>query len=401
MNVENETIFKEYCRDRNLAPNSVKLYRLAFHKYTDFHDMTLEELIDEAEADEDTIPRLRKRRITKRLSEFKEHLETSKTSPSYINHQIALIRAFYNEFEIQLPKTRRRKTRSDRKVETIEDLPTKDDIRKCLHKSNTAYKAIILLMLSSGMSRSEVPSLTFKHYYDSIPLERYPKNLGELIDKVIDNENLILYWRLKRIKTGKNYFTFSSPEVSDWILEYLKELHRDYPDYIPQPEDTLFRPFNIPLNPDSLSQNFKRINRRAGLIKPAGGLTVRPHVLRKIFSTTLERNKFPHLYTRWLMGHSIDSTTSAYFKADPEALKEDYIQIINHLTVTQEIDPRTVTSQGYKELKAELKNERTVREELERKVEEERKEIDVWKKKTELIENILNNQVVQQELNKR
>ncbi len=240
MNVEEETIFKEFCRDRSLAVGSVKLYRLALDKYTDFHGMSLEQLVNEAEDEEDNIPRLRKRTLIKRLSEFKEHLDNGKLSQNYVNHQLSLVRSFYGEFDIQLPKTRRRKTRSDRKEETIEDLPTMEEINKCLDKSNTAYKAIILLMLSSGMSRSEVASLTFKHFYDGIPLKRLPKNLGELIDKLENEENLIVYWRINRVKTGKRYFTFSSPEASDRILDYLTELHREYPDYNPQPEDTFF-----------------------------------------------------------------------------------------------------------------------------------------------------------------
>lgn len=401
MNVENDSLFQDMCSNRSLAESSIKRYKLVLQKYVDFNQMTLEELLTEAEDDEDTIPRLRKRKITERLSKFKEYLNQENNSNYYINHQLSLVRSFYFEFDIQLPQIRRSKTRKDKKQETIEDLPNMVDIRKSLEHSNTTYRAIILLMLSSGMSRSEIPSLTFKHLYDGIPLKKYPNNLDKLIDAIESKEDLVIYWRVERVKTGNKYFTFSSPETSDFILKYLKELHRACPDYIPKPDDILFRPNNIPITPDSLSQMFKRINKRAGLKKNDGKLTVRPHLLRKVFSTTLERNKFPHLYTRWLMGHSIDSTTAAYFKADPEALKEDYIQIINHLTVTQEIDPKTVTSEGYKELKAELKSERNIREELERKMEEERKEMIVWKKKTELIEKILSDQGVQHELNKR
>lgn len=401
MNVENDSLFQDMCSNRSLAESSIKRYKLVLQKYVDFNRMTLEELLTEAEDDEDTIPRLRKRKITERLSKFKEYLNQENNSNYYINHQLSLVRSFYFEFDIQLPQIRRSKTRKDKKQETIEDLPNMVDIRKSLEHSNTTYRAIILLMLSSGMSRSEIPSLTFKHLYDGIPLKKYPNNLDKLIDAIESKEDLVIYWRVERVKTGNKYFTFSSPETSDFILKYLKELHRACPDYIPKPDDILFRPNNIPITPDSLSQMFKRINKRAGLKKNDGKLTVRPHLLRKVFSTTLERNKFPHLYTRWLMGHSIDSTTAAYFKADPEALKEDYIQIINHLTVTQEIDPKTVTSEGYKELKAELKSERNIREELERKMEEERKEMIVWKKKTELIEKILSDQGVQHELNKR
>ncbi|AUB59379.1 hypothetical protein BK009_00990 [Methanobacterium subterraneum] len=386
MKVENDPLFKDFCLVRNLASPSVKLYRLALEKYTDFTEMSLDNLITEAEDEEDTVPRLRKRKITKYLSGFKEHLNQGDLSSYYTNHQVGLVRTFYGEFDIQLPKSHWRKSRSDKKQENIEDLPTKDDIKRSLDHSKTTYRAIILLMLSSGMSRSEIASLTFKHYYDAIPLDISPKTLNELIKKV-EVDNLILYWKLKRVKTGKYYFTFSSPETSDYILRYLKELYRGHPNYIPKPEDTFFRLDNHPINPDNLSQMFKRINQRAGLKRANGNLTVRPHLLRKFFSTTLERNRFPHLYTRWLMGHSVDSTTEAYFKADPEAVKEEYKQVVDHLTITQDIKFKPVTTEGYDQLLKELR--------------EKDKDYKILENRLEILEGIVQDKAVQNELNKR
>jgi len=53
--------------------------------------------------------------------------------------------------------------------------------------------------------------------------------------------------------------------------------------------------------------------------------------------------------SRAMLGHTLDTTTSAYFKADPVALKEEYIQIVNHLT-SQEIKVKTITTEGYDQL---------------------------------------------------
>lgn len=108
-------------------------------------------------------------------------------------------------------------------------------------------------------------------------------------------------WCVTRVKIGKPYFTFSSPEASDLIYEYLKELHRDFPDYNPIPEDTLFRVRNKPINGRSLSMMFQRINERAGFEKRNGRFLIRQHSLRKVFASTLEKNKMPHLMTRWLI----------------------------------------------------------------------------------------------------
>lgn len=63
---------------------------------------------------------------------------------------------------------------------------------------------------------------------------------------------------------------------------------------------------------------------------------MRTHNLRKFFATTLEKNKVPHLTSRWLLGHTIDPTTDAYFKADPESLKPDYLEVVDQLTTNKQ-----------------------------------------------------------------
>jgi len=50
------------------------------------------------------------------------------------------------------------------------------------------------------------------------------------------------------------------------------------------------------------------------------------------------------------MGHKLDPTTSAYFKEDPETLKEEYIQVVEQINVNQDIEVKTVTTGGYDQL---------------------------------------------------
>lgn len=63
------------------------------------------------------------------------------------------------------------------------------------------------------------------------------------------------------------------------------------------------------------------------------------------------------LTTKWLMGHNIDDTNSAYFKADPEAVKEDYIKIMDQL-VTDRVEIKVInTNEAMANEIEELKNE--------------------------------------------
>jgi len=348
--VESESKFQQLIVNRGHAESTIILYGLALQKYSEFTNKTLDELIREADLEEDKGIRLRDRKLKKYLLDFKIYLTDEKGySKNYVDNMLSMVKSFYSEYEIQLPRTFRRKSRKDKKHEVYEDLPTMDDIRHALNYANNTYKAVILIGLSSGMSRAELCSLTFKHLYDSIPIKEYPKTLAELLEKLRELEDVILLWNIERIKTGKPYFTFTSPEAFDALIEYLDELNRKYPDYNPVPEDTLFRTYNFPINPSSVTGMFIRINKRAGLRKVNNRILVRPHTLRKFFATTLEKNKIPHLMSRAMLGHTLDTTTSAYFKADPVALKEEYIQIVNHLT-SQEIKVKTITTEGYDQL---------------------------------------------------
>jgi hypothetical protein len=61
------------------------------------------------------------------------------------------------------------------------------------------------------------------------------------------------------------------------------------------------------------------------------------------------------------MGHSIDSTTASYFKADPEAVKQEYITILDHLT-TDKVQIKLVNQ--YDDIKQEVQNIKEFNEEF-------------------------------------
>ena len=132
------------------------------------------------------------------------------------------------EYEIEIPRDPFKK---DTREESREDIPTADDIKFALTQANTKYKAIILLMASSGMGASEIISLSITDFIKS--LEDYTQLPSESIvsvDVLIDiiekkkKEKLIIVptWRITRIKTEMPYVTFSSPESVNEIINYLK-----------------------------------------------------------------------------------------------------------------------------------------------------------------------------------
>ncbi|MDP3623092.1 MAG: site-specific integrase [Methanobacteriaceae archaeon] len=336
--IEEDPLFIDFTSQKGLAEGTEKSYIIRLNKYVEFTGKTLSKLIEEAEDEEDLRLRMRKRKIYFYFKDFKEHIDETDYSLNYKNDLIRTIRTFYNHFDLMLPKNMSRKTRSDKIHETIDDLPSMEEIQKFLVHCNSTYKAITTLGLSSGMGRAEITSLTFKNLYYAIGLKKDPKNMEELIE-ILEKEDgtKIPTWNIIRVKTGKPYFTFSSSENLELIKEYLEELFFKFPDYEPELDDKLFRSIydNRPHKTNAINKQFEYTNKKMGLRKANNHTLIRNHTLRKFFATTLERNKVPHLTTRWLLGHTIDPVTSAYFKADPEALKEDYINLTDQLTTKE------------------------------------------------------------------
>jgi len=51
--IEDEILFKEFCYNRELSNSSIKNYKYALRRYSNFTNKTLEELIEEAENQEE------------------------------------------------------------------------------------------------------------------------------------------------------------------------------------------------------------------------------------------------------------------------------------------------------------------------------------------------------------
>ena len=388
--IENDPDFVDFCQRRNLKKGTIVRYIHSLHLYTKLLNMTLAELIEEAEEEEDKGIRLRLSKLRKHLQYFRQYLNEQGFKPSYIKTTTSCIRAYYAEYEIQLPKTLRTNSRSDRVEILYDDLPTMDNIKHILQYANPAFKAIILLGVSSGMGRAEICSLTFKNLFDAYGFDPYPETLSELINRVDKMGDIVPIWQIKRIKTDHKYFTFSSPESSDAIKNYLGDLNRKCKRYEENsrkanltftPGTNLFLNRHLdPISPTLMSLTYQRLNEKAGFNKSNGTLYIRPHILRKVFASTLEKNKMPHLMTRWLMGHNLDNTTSAYFKADPQAVKEEYVTLLDQLT-TDKVVIKVVNQYEDLNKKLDLKDDEIIKLKAEKD-----EEMSALKKKMEYME---------------
>jgi len=340
-NIENEEkYFRTYCVDREIRPITITIYKYALQKYSDFTGKTLYELIEESEDEEEAGIRLIRRTINKYLRGFKIYLKNERwLHNKSINLNLLLVKSFYRQYGIEVPKNTRKGV--DRKYDhdSIDDLLTFEEIRGFMEHMNSAYRSLVVMCISSGMSDSDVTSLTFEQLYKGCGFNSYPKTIPELIEQLKAKGNFIPTWNLIRVKVNIPYTTFSSPESVERIIIYLEYLNHKIPEYKPELDHKLFRSLktNNALLANDFISLFGYINRKFDFRKTKDGRNVlRTHTLRKKFATTLEINKVPFLTIERLLCHKIDSTISAYYKPSIESLKEDYMKVVNELITTNQ-----------------------------------------------------------------
>ncbi|HEX7468060.1 MAG TPA: hypothetical protein VF324_05685 [Methanobacterium sp.] len=124
------------------------MYDISLNKYISFIGKNFDELLDEAELEEDKGIRMRKRKLKRYLNGFKQSLEDNDLATNTITDTMTKVKSFYNAHGTVLPVEPRRKSRKYRIIESYDDLLTMDEILtffrflfSCL--SNGNYYALV------------------------------------------------------------------------------------------------------------------------------------------------------------------------------------------------------------------------------------------------------------------
>lgn len=325
--------------------------------YERFQEATLEELIAEAEAEEDEGIRWKHRKLKKRLIAYTNHLQKTMM---YSSAKVYLLtaKAFYKHFEIEIHSTPPlNKKNSNLPVPiSFKDLVDKDIIKQALEITTPLLQAVILFMASSGCSRKETLNLTIRDYMESV--EEYTQGMDfyERLRFLVDNEHVVPTFRLRRQKTNKYYYTFCSPEASQKIAYYLIiRCHLEY-----DLDEKLFD-----IGEHHISTKFIQINDYLGLGKKGTYNRMRPHMLRKFHASALVNDGMSMDDVNSMQGKSKNKTDEAYFFDDPDKLKERYIQHLNAVTINSEINNIDMKSPEFMELERKLQEKEVEVEDME------------------------------------
>lgn len=330
-------------------------YIRAINNYSKFQGLTMEELIKEAETEEDNNTIWKRRTLKKRLLNYRSYLIANykkNTVNSYFTH----ITAIYKYFEIEigdLIKANPRSYQTPGEV-TFDELPTHEEISQVMHVAKLWFQAVLVFMTSSGCARKETIEMTIGQFKKATYPFHKKNDIVEALHVLKDLNNVIPTFKLKREKTNKHYYTFCSPEAVSKIVEYLLN------DRIETLEDGSLKLINLD-DDDKLFDRaesympiaFYRFNDEFNFGVAGDGLNrFRSHMMRKFHSNHLRKSGMSESDIDALQGRSKSSTRAAYFLDDPTILLKKYVEHFPCLLIEMNVNNIDLKSPEYQELEA-------------------------------------------------
>lgn len=328
---------EQFFNEKNHADSTKSHYICAIKLYEEITNKSIDELIEEADFEEEAGIRWKKRKIKNYLIEFRNYLYGCK-SEGTVKQYMTDIKAIYRHFEIELHDLPTFNSKQiDKTYEmTYQDVLTKEELIDAFHEANNVVKCIILFTSSSGLSKVDLLNLTVDSFIKACDVKN-----DELLEQLYDiksQKDLIPCFIGERQKTSKRYITFCSPEATSYIVQYLigrdAAIREEYAagkgEYSSlQYDDKLFD-----ISESHLSYSLKKINNKLELGFVGKHRKFKCHALRKFHATTLlniKNNAFSVNEIDTLQGRSMDTTHRAYFHNDKDALLEKYRKHVDEL----------------------------------------------------------------------
>ena len=149
MNIKDDTRIIQWFSISDLSEKSQGTYLIYMKKFCSCIDKSPSELIKEAEEKTKTGLLLSERKTFEYLTIFKKCIKDLAPKSQYLG--MAVVKSFYETFDIQLSSSIRKQKKSVPKREN-QNFLKKEDIEKMItYSQNTRDKAIFLCMATSGM----------------------------------------------------------------------------------------------------------------------------------------------------------------------------------------------------------------------------------------------------------
>lgn len=331
MNVENDFKLKQLFVRKDLSSSRISQYIIVLKAMYELTGLNPSELIDEAKNEEKYFISnnqissidISDRKITKYFFDYYNYLSSNNLKNSSINNYISILRAFYNEYDVELPK--KIELQFDHRISRA-DLLSEEYINLLLENTNLRNKTLILFLASSGMRISDALNLRIS----DLLVATGSKDIDSLLSK--DPRTVIPSWEFIPIKTRKKgnvCITFNSVETSISLFSYLKSRKNL------NPNSYLFASFKeSALTKNNISLSFKNLNDKLFGKNDLGKRYFSAHKLRKFFINTLTEHSGDIRKISLISGHvSPVATDKNYVNIDVKSMKEFYIELMPFLTI--------------------------------------------------------------------
>ena len=325
--LKSQKMLDKMAKERNIRDSSAKGYMSTIKMYTEFNQMQLYELIDEALKEQDAHIPLRESKLKQRLLDYRNYLMnipdmSSKTVKTYFSRMLTV----YRHFECEIPIIPMAQYNHEY-VTTYSDLPTLDHLRQALEVSPVDLRAVICFQASSGSAKAETLQLTVRQFFQGVQEyhdlsfsedeETLEKILKVLEHKLAEYELIVPTFYLERIKTKKFYYTFCSPEACKWIVMDLKSRigKTNVQEFL---NSQLFD-----FAPSLLLTRYQEINDYFKWGRKGKFRFFRSHVLRKWNASNIQMTSED---IDNIQGRAKDVVHEAYIKVKPERLKKTYME---------------------------------------------------------------------------
>ncbi len=356
----NTEIIREFCERKQHSPQSQTVYKTSLMKYSNFNNMSLYELIKEAETEEDKGIRWKRSTLLNRLENFRAYL-VQNFSENTAKQDLSRVKTFYKSFRIEIGELDYLSNKVYNKKPSLgfEEIIDKDTIRRTLELCTPVLKSIILFQTSSGSAKAEALNLTIQDFIDSVSNYTDATELKQVLND-LDGKCVIPKFKIKRQKINEYYYTFCSPECTQQIIDYLK-MRR-----VKSLDEQLFKISDV-----YYKQMLIQMNNQLGLGKCSDGFNkLRSHQLRKYFATSLDNSQDCKLSTTdidFIEGRASKGSRKSYFFKDPEQLRIKYAKSMNTICINKQYEVDVVMDQlEIIEVGSQTYEQRKVKEQAER-----------------------------------
>lgn len=353
--MNNKDYAMEYVVSRGLKETTLPKVEYVLDHYSQFQDLTIEELLHEADMEEDQGIRWKRRKLKTRLISYMNYCKSQmllSSAKTYFNQICAL----YRHHEIEIGTLPRWNTKNANMPEPItsSDMLTKPLIREALKVANPLMSAIILTEASSGMTRSDVLGLTIGQFIDSTYMYHHENDIEIALTKMLEETNDIIgTWRMRRLKTNKYFITFTSPEAVLETCKYLQirnQRNRKYHRPLLTKNDKLFK-----IHQAVYIDKFGEINKALNRDKAGTYNQIRGHMLRKFHATQLEKHGMSRAMVNVLQGKSNNAVDDVYFIEDENTLRNEYLRAMDGVLIFTDVKEITMYSPEYQKMETEIK----------------------------------------------